>query len=107
MPRSPAPIFPREEQQMRALGQRLRSARLRRGLSMEAVSARVGVTPKTYRRLERGDPAVSLALLVRALTVLGLNDAIDAVVAEDPLGQRLAEAQLRVRPRARRSRAST
>jgi transcriptional regulator with XRE-family HTH domain len=94
-----APVFPREEQQARALGQRLRTARLRRRVSLGEMAARVGVTPKTLRRLEQGDPSVGLALLIRTLSVLGLTNDIDRIAASDEIGQHLADMGLSQRPR--------
>ena len=102
MGRSITATFPREHQQARELGERLRSARLRRGISLEAMAHRVGVQPKTQRRLEQGDPVVSLATLIRSLSVLGLADDLDRIAAEDELGHRLADIALRERPRSKR-----
>src|SRR5260370_32712573 len=93
-----APIFPREQQQARALGQRLRSARLRRGMALSEMAARAGVTPKTMRRLEQGDSSVGLALLVRTLSVLGLAQDLDRIAGQDEIGERLVEMGLRKRP---------
>ena len=99
MPRQSAPVFPREQQQARALGERLRAARLRRRIPVVEMAARVGVTPKTQRRLEQGDPSVGLATLIRTLSVLGLAKDLDQVAAHDEIGQRLADIALPERPR--------
>ncbi len=63
------------------------------------MAARVGVSPKTLRRLEQGDPSVGLALLIRTLSVLGLMGDIDRIAASDEIGQRLADMRLSQRPR--------
>lgn len=99
IPRSIAPLFPRESRQARELGIRLRAARLRRGISLTELAARVGVSRTTQRRLENGDLAVSLAVLVRTLTVLGLAQDLDGLAAIDEIGRRLADAALQERPR--------
>jgi transcriptional regulator with XRE-family HTH domain len=99
MPRQSAPVFPREQQQARALGERLRAARLRRRIPVVEMAARVGVTPKTQRRLEQGDPSVGLATLIRTLSVLGLAKDLDQVAANDEIGHRLADIALPERPR--------
>lgn len=99
MPRQTAPIFPREQQQARALGERLRAARLRRRIPVAEMAARVGVTPKTQRRLEQGDPSVGLAMLIRTLSVLGLAKDLDQIAVHDEIGQRLADIALPERPR--------
>lgn len=99
MPKQLAPIFPREQHQAQTLGQRLHNARLRRRVPLGEMAARTGVTPKTLRRLEQGDPSVGLALLIRTLSVLGLTDDIDRIAASDEIGQRLADMGLPKRPR--------
>jgi transcriptional regulator with XRE-family HTH domain len=64
------------------------------------MAARVLVSRPTIRRLEAGDLAVSLAVLVQVLEVLGLETDIDLIAAEDELGRKLADARL---PRPRRT----
>lgn len=106
MPKQIVTVFPREEQQARALGERLRSARLRRRIPVVEMASRVGVAPKTLRRLEQGDTSVSLASLIRALSVLGLSGDIDQVGARDETGRRLADLALQERPRRRATKAT-
>jgi len=91
--------FPRERQQSRALGERLRLARRRRGISLGEMAARVGVSAVTQRHLEQGDPSVSLAALIRTLAVLQLSGDLDRIAAEDELGRRLADRNLSSKPR--------
>jgi transcriptional regulator with XRE-family HTH domain len=55
------------------LGDRIRVARKRRGITMEEMSSRMFVNRKTLARLENGDSAVSLAVFASALWVLGLD----------------------------------
>src|SRR2546429_7771848 len=99
MPRQTAPVFPREQQQAQALGERLRAARLRRRIPVAEMAARVGVTPKTQRRLEQGDTSVGLATFIRTLSVLGMAKDIDQIAARDEIGQRLSDIALPERPR--------
>src|SRR6202171_3207292 len=101
MSKQSAPIFPREQHQAQALGQRLRAARLRRRIPLGEMAARTGVNPKTLRRLEHGDPSVGLALLIRTISVLGLVNDIVRLVTTDEVGQRLAEMGLSERPHRR------
>jgi hypothetical protein len=63
------------------------------------MAARVGVTPKTQRRLEQGDTSVGFAMLIRTLGVLGLAKDLDQIAAHDEIGQRLADVALPQRPR--------
>ena len=46
----------------------------------------------TIGRLERGDPVVALAVLVRTLEVLNLVGDVDLVAKTDVLGSRLQDA---------------
>jgi transcriptional regulator with XRE-family HTH domain len=70
--------------QLEALGARLRAARLRKELSQAALAERVGVHVQTILKLESGNPATSLATMLRVLQVLGMADDIDTLAAEEP-----------------------
>lgn len=61
------------------LGEHVRIARKRRGLTMEEMAARMYVTRKTLFRLEKGDPGVRLTVLASALWVLGLDKDLEKV----------------------------
>jgi len=65
------------------------------------MAARVGVNRMTQRRLEQGDTSVSLAVLIRNLSVLGLSNDFDQLAANDEIGHRLADIALDERPRRR------
>ncbi len=67
-------------------------ARLRRRLTVTEMSERMGVTRPTLNRLERGDLSVGLGVLVRALGILGLDEDLAKLAADDELGRRLADA---------------
>lgn len=97
------PVFPRTQRRAEALGERLRLARLRRRISLTEMGARVDASRVTLARLERGELTVGLAVLVRVLGVLGLEDDLDALARDDELGKRLQDLELR-RPRRRTAR---
>jgi len=101
MGRQSRPVFPRAQERLSALGERLRAARLRRRVSQGEIAARVGVSRATIARLERGDPNVAVGVLTRALGVLGLEADLDLLAANDEIGRRLQDLELPVRPRAR------
>jgi|SRR6185437_11192861 len=75
-----------EKRGLELLGHRLRRARLKRNLSQEDMADRAGVTRKTYLALEAGETTSSLALLARALTILGYGDRLADLLASDPIG---------------------
>ncbi len=72
---------------MRAFGQRLRLARLRRRISTVLFAERMGVSRDTFHRLERGDPTIAFGTYLRALRVLGLDKDIDLLATDDSLGR--------------------
>lgn len=79
---------------MQALGQRLKVARLRRGLSTVLFAERMGISRDTLNRLEKGDATIALGTYMRALRVLGLDKDIEAVARDDELGRKLQDLNL-------------
>jgi transcriptional regulator with XRE-family HTH domain len=77
------PTPPAAQRQLKALGQRLRAARLRREMSQAAVAERVGIHVQTLIKLEAGTPGTSLATMFLVLKVYGLAADIDAIAADD------------------------
>jgi len=99
MSRPGRPVFPRTRVRAIALGERLRLARERRGMTETAMAERIGCSRMTLYRLERGELSVSLSILLRVLDVLSLADDVDAIAADDQLGARIQDARM-PRPRA-------
>lgn len=60
------------QQAIQELGDNIRIARRRRRLTQVELAARMMVSVPTARRIERGDPSVSLAVYYTALWALGL-----------------------------------
>ena len=87
-------LFPLGEQQFSALGERLRLARLRRGITMMQMAQRAGITRATLYRAEAGDPGASLGVYFNLLRVLGLQADLDKVAADDALGRKLQDMEL-------------
>jgi transcriptional regulator with XRE-family HTH domain len=97
-------VFPAGARSLKALGERLRAARLRRRLTQAVVATRIGVSTPTLAQLEAGNPRTSLATLLRLLEVLGLGTDIDRIAVDDELGRRLQDMELKDAPRGRGSR---
>jgi transcriptional regulator with XRE-family HTH domain len=77
----------------RALGERLRSARTRAGLSRAEVARRVELTAAEYARLERGEALPGLPTLRRLCRVLSLeSDELLGLEAPSPELRRLVHA---------------
>lgn len=90
-----------EEAALARLAERIQHWRVNK----EAVAdfaARVGVSAPTYIKLEKADPTVKLAILVRTLRLAGRLQELDVLFAESSGVQRLFEKKLPVRQRAAR-----
>jgi transcriptional regulator with XRE-family HTH domain len=85
------------------LGDDIRSARIRRRITTTIMAERAFIDRKTLRRVERGDPGVSLGIYAIVLFVLGLTDRLAelADVRTDQVGLQLEEEQLPQRVRQR------
>ena len=98
-----SPLLPSLERRLRRLGERLRSARLRRRLSAKLVAERAGMSLMTLRAVEGGGMGVTMGAYASVLHVLGLDSSLDAVAENDELGRALQDAALdrprRARPK--------
>ncbi|GLQ49970.1 helix-turn-helix domain-containing protein [Dyella flava] len=106
MPKRTPPTYPAARRSIKALGERLRMARLRRKMTQSVMAERVGVSVPTLAKLEGGDPTISLATMIRVLSVLNLSSDLDRIAADDKLGRELQDAELSP-PRPTRRRAVT
>ena len=84
-------VRPEADRKAVALGERLRLARVRRGMTQVQLAARARSHRVTIARLERGETTVSLNVLLRVLDVLALLDEIDLVAKDDLMGQAVIE----------------
>ena len=81
-------VHPAVRSQLSQLGSDIALARRLRRLSAQDMADRMGVDRSTLRRVEKGDPGVSLNTLAMALVALGLLDRLGKLVdrAEDDIG---------------------
>ena len=100
MPAKAPALYPSQDRLLRALGARLRQARLRRRFTVVQVAERAAVSRPTINKVEQGDATVTLGTYLRVLTVLGLEGDLDLLAAADPVGRRLQDAELTVPRRA-------
>ena len=61
---------------LEALGNNIKTARLKRRISLKGFAERIGVSERTVIRLEKGDVGVSMGTLAMACLVLGEIDRI-------------------------------
>ena len=104
MARPTAKLAPIATAALGRLGDRLQLARRRRGLTAALVSERAGLTPFTLRRVERGEPGVTIGAYITVIHALGLTAEIDAVASEDRLGRQIQDAALTSPSRRRKTR---
>jgi transcriptional regulator with XRE-family HTH domain len=89
-----APLLPPLERRLSRLGDRIRTARLRRRLSAKLVAERAGMSVMTLRNVENGGMGVTIGAYAAVLHVLGLDGDLDAVAKADTLGRDLQDAAL-------------
>lgn len=84
------------ERAVRKLGSDIRDARRRRRISTTIMAERAGISRPTLRKVEEGDPAVSLGIYANVLYVLGLEEGLVrlADAANDQLGMELQDDEL-------------
>jgi hypothetical protein len=84
MPRTPQALQilpPAAAQALRALGENLAIARVRRRESQRTWARRLGISVPTLIRMERGDPGVGVGIYATALWLMGRVSALPAVAA--------------------------
>lgn len=90
---------------VKMLGEHIRLARKRRGMTMQDMAERMFITRKTLKRLESGDPGCSLGVLASALLVLGLENNLELIA--DPVKDDVGNAIDRVKyEKSKRTRSS-
>jgi len=63
-------VAPTTTAAVRILGESIRAARLRRGWSVVLLAERVGVSPPTITKVERGDPSVAIGTVFEAARIV-------------------------------------
>lgn len=89
------------------LGEDIRKARLRRRITTTMMAERAFITRTTLRKVERGNPGVSVGIYATILFVLGLTSRLAELADSraDEVGLQLEEERLPQRVRVRRTRA--
>jgi transcriptional regulator with XRE-family HTH domain len=89
------------EQTLRTLGANLRTARLRRNLTLEEIAQKIGTRRAVVADAEKGKPSTAIAVYMAILWALDLLEPMAAVAApeSDLEGRALALARERSRAR--------
>jgi transcriptional regulator with XRE-family HTH domain len=98
------PLPPPVIRALTKLGRDISLARRRRHMTQESLAERIGSSLRTVRRLEQGDPHISLHRIARVLHVFGeierFNQLLDT--GKDVIGLTLMDEQLPRRVRTRK-----
>lgn len=65
---------------MKKLGNDIRTARIRRRITMDLMSKRASISRTTLTKIEKGDPSVSLGIYATVIFVLGLVSNLENLV---------------------------
>ena len=87
-------LFPKHREILEKVGENIKLARKRRGLTTIKVSERAGIDRSTLVRIEKGDGRVSLGAYFNVLRVLGLQDDFLKIATDDEFGRRLQDLKL-------------
>jgi transcriptional regulator with XRE-family HTH domain len=89
------------EKALKSLGARLRTARIRRKMTIEEVATRVGTGPRAVMEAERGKPSTGVAVYMALLWVYGLltpvEDLADPMKDKEGLARESASGRVRAR----------
>jgi ribosome-binding protein aMBF1 (putative translation factor) len=94
MSRPTSAVMPRVERLLAELGENIRLARRRRGLSAVLLAERAGMSRPTLRAIERGDAGVTLGAVANVLHSLGLEQDLAQLGRADERGRELQDAAL-------------
>lgn len=90
-----APVFPKNRKILSELGENIKLACKRRKFTQSLIANRTGLSRYTVRKIEQGDPTVSIGHYVAVLSVLGLVDNFAKVASDDELGRKLQDIKLK------------
>jgi transcriptional regulator with XRE-family HTH domain len=89
------------EKALKVLGTNLRTARIRRKITIENVATRIGTGPRAVMDAEKGKPSTGIAVYLALLWVYGLNAPVEDLAdpTKDKEGRARDSASERVRAR--------
>jgi transcriptional regulator with XRE-family HTH domain len=89
-----AVVFPKNRRILEQLGENIKLAYKRRGYTQIQISERTGLSRLTIRRIEQGEPSVSIGHYIAVLSVLDLVADLAQVASDDILGRKLQDIKL-------------
>ena len=106
MSRPTSDVHHRVKRLLAELGENIRLARRRRGLSALLLAERAGMSRPTLRAIERGEAGVTLGAVANVLHSLGLEQDLTQLARADERGRELQDAALTPRRSKRKLRGS-
>jgi len=87
-------ISPALESILKAVGENIKLARLRRKITTTMLAERADISRVTLRKVENGESSVTMSTYATVLFCLGLEKDLLHLAGDDPLGRRLQDAEL-------------
>lgn len=88
-------IMPDTENILKAMGEQIKMARLRRKLSATLVAERAGISRSTLWKVENGNPSVAVGIYAAVLHALNNMDKdLLKIAGDDELGRKLQDMDL-------------
>ena len=87
-------ISPALEEILKAVGENIKLARLRRKITTTMLAERADISRVTLRKAENGESGVTMGVYANVLFCRGLEKDLLRVAGDDPLGRRLQDAEL-------------
>ncbi len=87
-------IFHKYNSILEQMGENIKLARKRRKLTTMQVSERADITRATLSKIEKGNPSVAFGAYFNVLRVLGLEQDILKLAADDEFGRKLQDLEL-------------
>lgn len=87
-------IFPKYNGILEQMGENIKLARKRRKLTAVQISERADITRATLAKIEKGNPSVAFGAYFNVLRVLGLEQDILKLAADDEFGRKLQDLEL-------------
>jgi len=94
MARKKITISPALESILKAVGENIKLARLRRKITTTMLAERADISRVTLRKVENGESSVTMSTYANVLFCLGLEKDLLHLAGDDPLGRRLQDAEL-------------
>jgi transcriptional regulator with XRE-family HTH domain len=87
-------VYPSHMKLLQQMGENLKLARKRRKLTSTQVAERAAINRSTLVEIEKGNPSVSIGAYFNTLRVLGLQNDILKLAADDEYGRKLQDLAL-------------